>query len=119
LSEGRVEDAVAALYDALAFAMLHYIDSPKLSEGLLIEEEDNLADDRTLFQILKRSGIFDASVTIEQFDMIFQMMDEAIEYCLDQFDEGEFMRIYNEIMTQLKVIPFDESLLPQGTAVTL
>jgi hypothetical protein len=119
MSEGRLEDAVAALYDALVFAMLHYIESPRLGGDLLIEESDNLADDRTLFLILKRSGVFDSTVTPEQFDMIYEKMDESIEYELQSLEQESFMKTYNNIMTQLHAIPFDENILPEGTAVTI
>jgi hypothetical protein len=119
MSEGRLEDAVAALYDALVFAMLHYIESPKLGKDLLLEEGDNQADDRTLFLILKRSGVFDSTVTLEQFDMIFQKMDESIEFKLESLEQEPFMKIYNNIMTQLKAIPFGERTLPRGTGVTI
>ncbi len=119
LSEGRKEDGVAALYDAIVYAMLSYFDSIEQSSKLLIGDDDDLNDDRTLFIILKKSGVIDSSVEIEDFDYIFQKMDDAIEDHLTDFDEHQFMFRFNRIMTALEAIPFDESELPEGTAVTL
>ncbi len=119
LSEGRKEDGVAALYDAMVFAMLRFFDSDESRKNLQINSDDNLDDDRTLFIILKKSSVINSSVDIEDFDYLYQKMDDAIEDNLIGFDEHQFMSRFNRIMTSLEAIPFDESELPEGTAVTL
>jgi hypothetical protein len=65
---------------------------------------------------MKRSGVFDSTVKVDHFDFIHQKMDESIEDELEQFDEDSFMKAYNNIMTQLQAIPFDDSKLPEITA---
>ena len=119
LSEGRKEDGVAALYDAIVYAMFRFFDSSELRAKLQIGDDEDLNDDRTLFIILKRSGVIDSSVEVEDFDYLYQKMDDAIEDHLTDFDEHQFMFRFNRIMTALDVIPFDESELPEGTAATL
>jgi hypothetical protein len=119
LSEGRKEDGVAALYDAIVYAMFRFFDSSELRAKLQIGDDEDLNDDRTLFIILKRSGVIDSSVEVEDFDYLYQKMDDAIEDHLTDFDEHQFMFRFNRIMTALDAIPFDESELPEGTAATL
>ena len=119
LSEGRKEDGVAALYDAMVHAMLRFLDSDELKRNLQIADDDNLNDDRTLFTILKKSGVIDSSLEVEDFDYLYQKMDDAIEDTLTDFDEHQFMFRFNRIMTALGVIPFDDSDLPERTAATL
>lgn len=119
LSEGRTEDGVAALYDAVVHAMLRFFDSEDLKRNLQIDDKDDLDDDRTLFIILKKSRLIDASVDIDDFDYLYQMMDYAIEDKLTDFNEVLFMLRFNKIMTILGAIPFDDSDLPEGPAMTL
>ena len=119
LSEGRLEDGVAAFYDALVYAMLTHFDSQELRNNLSIHKDDDLNDDRTLFLILKRSGVIDSSVDISDFDYLYRKMDEAIEDELIEFDAHQFMHRFNRIMVTLGTIPFDENDLPKGNPVTL
>ncbi len=119
LSEGRKEDGVAALYDAVVYAMLRFTDSSELRNKLDIKNNDNLNDDRTLFIVLKRSGIIDSSVDIEDFNYLYQIMDDAIEGKLTDFDEAIFMSKFNRLMTLLGAFPSNESDLPEEDSVTL
>ena len=119
LEEGRMEDGVAALYDAVVYAMLRFFDSDELRKDLQIDDGDDLNDDRTLFVILKKSKIIDSSVGLVDFEYLFQKMDDAIEDHLTDFDQHQFMYRFNRIMTTLEAIPFDESDLPEGPAITL
>ncbi|MGY5855332.1 MAG: hypothetical protein RTS72_01945 [Candidatus Thorarchaeota archaeon] len=119
LEEGRMEDGVAALYDAVVYAMLRFFDSDELRKDLQIDDGDDLNDDRTLFVILKKSKIIDSSVGLDDFEYLFQKMDDAIEDHLTDFDQHQFMYRFNRIMTTLEAIPFDESDLPEGPAITL
>jgi hypothetical protein len=119
LSQGRTEDGVAALYDAMVHAMFRFFDSSESRRSLQISLDDDLNDDRVLFLILQKSGIIGKSIDIADFDYICQKMDESIEGKLIDFDEGLFMSRFNRIMTDLQAIPFDESELPEGPAITL
>ena len=101
------------------YAMLRFIDSDELRKKLKINNNEDFDDERTLFSILKNSDIIDSSVDIEDFDYLYQNMDDAIEDNLVDFDEHQFMSRFNRIMTSLEVIPFDKSELPEATPVTL
>ncbi|MFW9787661.1 MAG: hypothetical protein ACFFE2_11435 [Candidatus Thorarchaeota archaeon] len=119
LLDGRNEDGVAALYDAMVNAMLRFFDSSELRQNLTIGEDDDLNDDRTLFVILKKSGVLDSTVDVLDFDYLRKKMDEAIEDELVEFNAHRFMHLFNRIMALLDVIPFDESDLPEADSVTL
>ncbi len=119
LSEGRKEDGVAALYDAMVYAMLRFFYSKESRTKLQINNGVDLSEDRTLFIILQKSGIIDQSIGIDDFDYLYQKMDEAIEGELTDFDEDLFISRFERIMTSLEAIPFDERDLPEGDPVTL
>jgi hypothetical protein len=119
LSEGRKEDGVAALYDAMLSAMLTFFDSKESRTKLQIDNEVDFNDDRALFIILQKSGIIHPSISLEDFDYLYQKMDEAIEEELTDFDEEQLISGFERIMTNLEVIPFDERELPEGEPVTL
>jgi len=119
LSEGRKEDGVAALYDAQVHAMFRYFDSSELRSDLPIGDDDDLNDDRTLFIILKKAGVIDSTMDVQDFDYIYQIMDDAIEDNMIEFDEHQFMFRFNRIMISLKALPFDESELPKRIPETL
>ena len=119
LSKGQREDGVAALYDAVVSGMLRFFDSPELKSRLKINENDDLDDDRTLFIILQRSNVLGSKINIEDFDYLYQKMDEAIEGELTDLDENLFISRFKRIMRELEVIPFDETDLPKEMPVTL
>ena len=91
LSSGRKEDGIAALYDAMLCGMLRFVEDPELKKKLRIAETDDLTDHRTLFIILQKSGIFNQSIAMDDFDYLYQKMDEAIEGELTDFNEEEFL----------------------------
>ncbi len=118
-SQGRIPDAVAAFYDALSSAMLHYVSSPKHVRGLDIRKGENLDDDRTVFTILKRSWIIDDSVSGNDFEFIYNAMDDAIEGKLIDLDSDHFVCLLEIILTQLDVLPLGEGELPDELPVTM
>jgi len=118
-SKGQKADGVAAFYDAMVSGMLKFFDSADFRKDLKINREDDVDDDRTLFIILQTSGVLGSTISIEDFDYLYKQMDLAIEGLLTDFDERLFMSRLNRILSDLEVIPFDMSQLPQETSVTL
>lgn len=113
-SDGMIEDAVAALYDALSSAMQRFLFRNVSGEALVIEDEEDPSDDITLFKVLIRSGIFDESVSLDDFMYIHKTLDEVLERRLVDFDETLFVETVNILLVQLGVIPFNACELPDS-----
>ncbi len=107
-SEGRREDAIAAMYDALSSAMQRYAIQGTTDQTLNIYEGEDLSSDEILFRVLLRSGIFDVTTSEEDFDIIVQILDDALENKLESFDETSFLDLSCSLLHQLDVFPFDE-----------
>lgn len=73
-SEGRREDAIAAMYDALSSAMQRYAIQGTTDQTLNIYEGEDLSTDEILFKVLLRSGIFDVTTSEEDFDIIVRFL---------------------------------------------
>lgn len=107
-SEGMREDAIAAMYDALSSAMQRYTIQGTTDQTLIVYDGEDLSSDETLFRVLLRSGVFDETASVEDFDIIAQILDEALENRLESFDETSFLDIACSLLNQLDVFPFDE-----------
>jgi hypothetical protein len=102
---GEIADAIAAFYDAFVSAMWRYFVSDEFKTSLDISQEDNLADDQTLFEILKRSEIIDTSFTQSDYDFITDLLDDALEDRDIIFDDNKFRIKFENVMHQLGILP--------------
>jgi hypothetical protein len=106
LKKGEIADAIAALYDAFVSAMWRYFVSDELRTSLDISQEDDFAEDRTLFEILKRNGIIDATFSQSDFDYIADLLDDVLEDRAITFDDNKFRVKFDNVMHQLGALPF-------------
>jgi hypothetical protein len=110
LRQGKISAGLLTLYDALMFALRWYVASPERRSSLRIREGDDLKDDRTVFMILKESGVADPSVfDYEAFD---KLVEKASGEEMPDFDYEKVLRGFEAFMTRIGVMPFDEALLP-------
>lgn len=109
LRQGKIAAGVATLYDALNAAMQWYIASPERKRTLRITDGDNLNDDRTAYTILVRSGALDGSFDFDAFDRV---LERSLAEEMPGYDYRETLAGIESVMTQLGVMPFDESALP-------
>ena len=123
LSRGMIADGIAVLYDALSTAMLRFVLSPDLKKELFLTDDDfpdlNLDDDLALFGILRRSGIIDDTYTSNDFEDISDTAYNAIDGKLNDFNEDMYVSKIENLLTELRILPFEESELPQGESITL
>jgi hypothetical protein len=111
LERGQIADAVAAFYDAFSTAMeLHLITGP--------DELRQITDDRSAFMMLRSVGVIDSSTPIEEFDILEDALERAIEGNPQEIDITEFLNIIEPLLERLGIIPFDNSSLPQAESVT-
>ena len=109
LRQGKTSLAIITLYDALVSALYWYINSSEKRKHLQIREDDDLRDDKTIFNVLKSSGVLDDSFDFESFDAL---VTKALTEELPAGDYSDILKGVESVMTQLGVMPFDESKLP-------
>ncbi len=109
LRQGKIPEGIVTLYDALIAAMEWYFASPVRSGRLAIKEDEDLKDDRVLFEILTRSGVLDGSFDYEAFNLL---VDNILFRNLKEIDYEKTLQGIESVMTQLGVMPFDEAELP-------
>ena len=90
-------------------ALQWYVASPERCNDLLIEESEDLKDDRAVFEILKRSGRLDAVLDYGKFN---SLVEKALKQEMPDYDYTEILKSLESVMTQLGVMPFDENKLP-------
>lgn len=109
LREGKVSLGIVTLEDAVSCGMQWYV-AKQESEGVLdIRQGENTLDDRTLFNLLTRSGVIDGSFDYGEFNVL---VEKALADELNSFDYRETLQGIEALLHQLGVLPFDENELP-------
>ncbi len=109
LREKKISAGIVTLYDALLAAMESYINSPEHKECLVIKQGDDLSDERTVYAVLVRSGVLDGAFEFETFE---RLTEKALNEEMPGYDYRDVLQSIERVMTQLGVMPFDESDLP-------
>ena len=109
LRQGKISLGIITLSDAMVSALQWYVASPERINPLIINENDSLNDDATIYRILRRSGKLDDTLDYDAFNVI---VEEALKHEMPDYDYSELLKNFESIMTQLGVMPFDESSLP-------
>jgi hypothetical protein len=109
LREGKISMGILTLYDALNSAMQWYIAIPENRMTLKTNEGENLNDDDTVYAVLTRCGILDGSFDYDAFN---ELVEEALNQEMSDYDFANLLKGIEPVMTQLGVMPFDESTLP-------
>lgn len=105
---GKYAAGIAALYDAVSYAMQWYIISPEHQEQLGIIGMD-LVHDKDLYAVLLRGGVLDDSFDFDAFE---QLTMQAMDDSSIRFDAPSVLAQAEQVMTVLGVLPFDEAALP-------
>ncbi len=116
LRQGKISLGILTLYDAFMCSLEWYVFSPDRRRDLQIEEQDDLKDDRTIFDILRRSGKLDATLDYQEFNLL---VEKALDQEMSGYDYAEILENLEAAMTQLGVMPFDESKLPPEDPATV
>ncbi|MEW6109552.1 MAG: hypothetical protein AB1632_10360 [Nitrospirota bacterium] len=109
LRQGKISAGIVTLYDSLLFALHRYTISPDLKKSLIINEGDDLKNERVVYAVLVRSGVLDGKFDYQAFD---DLAEKAGEDEMTGFDYMNMLKGFESVMTQLGVMPFDESKLP-------
>jgi hypothetical protein len=109
LRQGKIAAGIVTLYDALEGGMSAYIANPAHRPHLVINDEDNLNHERTLYEVLVRSGVLNGKFDFDAFD---RLLETALGQELPDYDYHGLLKHIETIMHRLGVMPFDEAALP-------
>lgn len=109
LRQGKISAGILTLYDALSAAMEWYVAANERRVNLQVREGENLNDDRTVFNVLTRSGVLDNNFNYQAFD---KLVEKASYEEMPQYDYSKLLEGIESLMTRLGVMPFDERELP-------
>ena len=98
-SRGNTIDAIAAFYDAFISAMLRFAESASLRHTLSISKSDDLADDLSLFRVIKRSKILSIRFSESDFHFFLSLLGSAMDGIAPSFDEDAFFEKFCELLT--------------------
>ncbi|MBF0558719.1 MAG: hypothetical protein HQL08_08065 [Nitrospirae bacterium] len=110
LKQGKTAAGIVTLYDALSSAFEWYILSPGRRASLRFNAEDDLNSDKTVYNVLVRSGVLDRAFDYDDFD---RLVERSLHQDLSDYDYSGMLEQIESVMTQLGVMPFDERDLPR------
>ena len=108
LRQGTISAGVTTLSDALSFAMEWFCASAERRSGVRATAQE-LLDDRALYAALVRSAVLSGAFDYERFE---QVLDRALETEIPVVDAAGILEGVESVLTELGVLPFDESELP-------
>ncbi len=109
LRQGKIAAGIVTLYDALEAAMSSYANDPEHRGKLGLQEGADRQNESQLYMMLVRSGILDGRFDFEEFDRI---VEKALHQEMPGYDYHTLLAGIESVMTQLGVMPFDETKLP-------
>lgn len=109
LRQGKISAGIVTLYDALEGAMRAYIGEPGRLAKLGIGKGEDVNDEKALYAALVRAGVIDGAFDFEAFD---RLTERALNEEMPGYEYAELLAGIESVMTQLGVMPFDETLLP-------
>jgi hypothetical protein len=109
LRQGMLKEGLLTLYDALYSGMRFYILSPDNKDRFDDATGMQRTEEMALHEMLRQAGVVDGSFDFESF---FALMEQLLDGADVEINTKEALRGYDKIMTQLGVMPFDESALP-------
>jgi hypothetical protein len=109
LERGLFAAGLATLYDALRYAMRWYISLPEHRARVGIVGGEDFRDDRNVFAQLVRGGVIDSAFDFDAFE---RLVERSLDGESSQFDAPRVLAQIDQVMTELEVLPFDETTLP-------
>jgi hypothetical protein len=114
LQEGSFTAGIAALYDAILFAMHYYIAEPGC-RGSINLNRDDLWDHAALYHKLVKAGIFDDPNAFNHLSLI---VERALWQESYSFDTDSVLAEAEKMLSRLGVMPFNESILQDESIAT-
>ena len=83
--------------------------SPEQRTRFIVKADEDIKDDRVLYAVLVRSGVLDGNFDFVAFD---RLTEKALDEEMPGYDYRVLLADIESVMTQLGVMPFDETQLP-------
>jgi hypothetical protein len=115
LRQGKVSAGIVTLYDALEAAMEWFLAVPEQRQRVRFGGEERANSSRDAYAALVRGGVLDGSFDFDAFD---RLTEQALHRELPGYDYRPLLTGIERVMTQLGVMPFDESTLPPEDPAT-
>jgi hypothetical protein len=109
LRQGLISLGIITFYDALVSAMQWYVAAPEHEKKFHVKDDEDIKDDKTVYKLLTRSGVLDGSF---DYDVFNELAEKALYQDMSDYDYTEMLKGIESVMTQLGVMPFEESALP-------
>lgn len=109
LRQGKISAGIVTLYDALEAALEWYMAASEHRKRLGASAGDERTSSRERYARLRDAGVLSGPLDFDAFD---GLTERALESDLGEFDYRPLLKDFEDVMTQLRVMPFDESSLP-------
>ena len=109
LRQGKKEEGLVTIYDALTSGVDWYLESPERLGRIAVASVEDLQGERSRYALLVRAKVLDGSFDFEGFD---GLVEKALEGDAGEWDEAAITAGLESVMTQLGVMPFAEEDLP-------
>ena len=107
LQEGSFKEGIAALYDAILFAM-HYCIAETTVRGNIDLNSNDLWDHAALYHKLAKAGLFEDPHALNHLS---QIVERVLWQGSISFDPNLILAEVEAMLLKLGVIPFNESIL--------
>lgn len=108
LRQGKISAGLVTLHDTLTSAVDWFLSSDARRSRAVISPAEARSD-RGRYDALVRSGVLDGAFDFASFD---RLIDRALAQEVSGVDHAAILRGIESVLTQLGVLPFDESALP-------
>jgi hypothetical protein len=106
---GMLAPGIASLYDALRYAMRWYILFSEHRAQLGLAKGEEFKEDADLFSVLLRGGVVGHEFDFVAFE---RLVEQSLDDASFHFDATRVLSQIIQVMTELEVLPFDETTLP-------
>lgn len=114
LQEGSFSAGIAALYNAILFAMHYYIAEPAYPGNMNLSRDD-LWDHVALYHKLAKAGVFD---DLNAFNLLSLIVERSLWQESFSFDAHSILTEVETMLSKLGVMPFNESILQSESMAT-
>ena len=115
LRQGKISAGLVTLYDALEGAMNSYLADPRKGFRVTFVDGEDRNNTVVLYNAFVRSGVLDGALDFPAFD---RLVEKALNQEMSDYDYHHVLKEIESVMTQLGVMPFEESSLPPEDPAT-
>jgi hypothetical protein len=116
IEKGEISAGIATLYNAFIFSLYWYFLSDEMLKPYLLNGDGSYNDEEILYHILLSYGKIDGNFNLKNF---LRLTVKAINNELNEFIYDDFIKDFDSLMEQLKILPYNENILLEEQPITL